>query len=447
MRFRESKVGSLNFYVAWVHSLADVPQELEAHDGVLESPELNQTMKTRLAKLLTAGWCFLSLAMVAGVAQNWTNTTTFGFENMRIYSSLNGMILYVPGATGSIYFSTNAGITWNTNNTPAVICNALAFSADGKRMVSLGNNISPLKSEIYTSTNGGALWVSNNAPNKYWSSVASSADGNKFVAAAGHVVSNFYPANTWGIYTFTNGWSSWISNNLPSKPWTCVASSADGNKLVATSVGSIYTTTNAGLSWVSNNVPNYYWVSVASSADGDKLVAAASSGLGNSQSALYTSTNGGTDWVFNNVLVGQVTVASSTDGDKLISVSRSGFVNTSTNAGATWISTLITNNVDWTFVTSSADGNRLAAIGARGSVFVSYSTPTPSLSIANIGSNTRLSWIIPSLPFTLQGNTDLTTTNWMDVTNQPILNLNNLENELALPLPPASIFYRLKSNP
>src|SRR5260370_27118813 len=69
---------------------------------------------------------------------------------------------------------------------------------------------------------------------------------------------------------------NWVSNNVPSYPWHCVSSSADGSALAAASghYGPIYTSTNSGVIWRTNNAPNYAWQSVASSADGTKMAAA-----------------------------------------------------------------------------------------------------------------------------------------------------------------------------
>src|SRR6266542_3032745 len=74
---------------------------------------------------------------------------------------------------------------------------------------------------------------------------------------------------------FSQVWTA--SSTAPNKEWWSVASSADGNKLVAVVYGEgIYTSTNAGLMWTSNNAPTRDWFSVASSTDGQKLVAAIS---------------------------------------------------------------------------------------------------------------------------------------------------------------------------
>ena len=60
-------------------------------------------------------------------------------------------------------------------------------------------------------------------------------------------------------------------------------------------------------------------------------------------------------------------------------------------------------------------------------------------------SGALLSWTIPSMDFTLQQNSDLTGTNWTDVTTLLVLNLTNLQNEVVVPLLSAgNRFYRLK---
>jgi hypothetical protein len=55
----------------------------------------------------------------------------------------------------------------------------------------------------------------------------------------------------------------------------------------------------------------------------------------------------------------------------------------------------------------------------------------------------KLSWIVPSTNFVMQQSSDLQ--NWADMTNQPALNLTNLQNEVILALPGSNVFYRLKT--
>jgi hypothetical protein len=63
-----------------------------------------------------------------------------------------------------------------------------------------------------------------------------------------------------------------------------------------------------------------------------------------------------------------------------------------------------------------------------------------------LGSDLLLSWIIPSQSFVPQQTADLITPNWTDVTNTPVLNLTNLQNQVVVPLLMSNQFFRLKSH-
>jgi hypothetical protein len=77
-------------------------------------------------------------------------------------------------------------------------------------------------------------------------------------------------------------------------------------------------------------------------------------------------------------------------------------------------------------------------------IYTSQTTPTPSLSLTPSGSNLVISWTVPSMDFTLQQNSDLSTTNWMDVPTPPVLNLTNLQNQVIVSPTNGNTFYRLK---
>ncbi len=65
------------------------------------------------------------------------------------------------------------------------------------------------------------------------------------------------------------------------------------------------------------------------------------------------------------------------------------------------------------------------------------------MNITPTNGNLTLSWIVPSTNFVMQQSPDLQ--NWADMTNQPVLNLANLQNEVILPPPGSNVFYRLKT--
>lgn len=203
------------------------------------------------------------------------------------------------------------------------------------------------------------------------------------------------------IYTSTNFGVSWRSNDVPQSGWQAVASSSNGKKLIAVSMGLFETTTNGGLSWTSNSAPaERVWDSVASSADGKKLI----TGIGGTADAgpIYISTNSGASWFTNDV-----------------------------------------PKSSWFGVCSSADGNRLAAATTK--IYASYTPARPTLAMRQTNGNATISWLVPSTNFVVQQNTDLSTTNWVDMTNIPVLNLTNLQDEVTVPRSESNTFFRLKT--
>src|SRR5262245_44849978 len=78
--------------------------------------------------------------------------------------------------------------------------------------------------------------------------------------------------------------------SAPSNSWYCIASSSDGSKLSAGfASGGVYTSTNGGTTWALTGSPTENWLSLASSANGDNLIAGA-------YVSLYISTNAGASW-------------------------------------------------------------------------------------------------------------------------------------------------------
>jgi hypothetical protein len=118
-----------------------------------------------------------------------------------------------------------------------------------------------------------------------------------------------------------------------------------------------------------------------------------------------------------------------------------GVVITSTNSGATWTTNAVPF-LEWNAVALSADGAKLvASIGypSTGPIYVSQTARPPVLNLS--ASDNVLSWLIPSLNFTLQQSPDLLL--WSAVTNPPVLNLTNLVNHVAVPPLGGNDFYRL----
>jgi hypothetical protein len=374
------------------------------------------------------------------LAQTWTQTSAPNSSWSAVASSADGTKLLAVAfgkSPSRIYISTNSGVSWTTNGAPNEMWGAIASSADGNTLVAsvafyLRTNV------IYVSTNAGATWTSNtNVPSLGF--FACSADGRKWIASAG----------SGGIYTSTNSGATWTSNNVPNGFWLCVASSADGTKLVAaeatnlaTYISHIYVSRDSGNTWILTSAPGLTWDSISTSADGKKLVASAALTAYTSP-AIYRSTDSGTSWVPASV-PGNTwsSVASSADGNKLVAAARYEPLYVSTNAGEIW-SLADSPSVGWQGVASSADGNKLVAIDESGGIWTSQTTPAPQMNITPTYGNFTLSWLVPSTNFVMQQSSDLGS--WTDMTNQPVLNLTNLQNEVMLSPSSSSGFYRLKT--
>lgn len=229
-----------------------------------------------------------------------------------------------------------------------------------------------------------------------------------------------------------------LSDELGNRPMKPV-------KLLVVAIIVCRTFTALAQTWKQTSAPINNWTSVASSADGFKLVAAASPG------GIYTSPDSGNTWSQTSVPANYVYfVASSADGCKLVAVAYGGIL-ISTNSVNTWsIQTNIIQNA-WSSVASSADGSKLVAVspnfgvGSNGEIWTLQTTATPVLNITAANTNLALSWIIPSTNFVLRQCTDLAAGDWSVVTNLPVLNLTNLQNQVTLPLPAGNAFFQLQT--
>jgi hypothetical protein len=214
-----------------------------------------------------------------------------------------------------------------------------------------------------------------------------------------------------GFWVSTNHGINWVSNALPDINAKTFAMSADGSKIVALSSyssngvwpGFIYVSTNTAVSWTTTSAPSNFWWEVASSADGSTLAAIATAGSRTTTGgSIYASTDGGITWVSNNASI-----------------------------------------TNWTAVAISADGSKLAASVYNGGVWVAQLTSAPQMDIAPATGGLKLSWILPSTNFVLQGSSDLSS--WTDLANPPVLNLTNLQDEVTLSPTNGNGFFRLKT--
>ena len=341
------------------------------------------------------------------------------------------------GASGPVYFSTDSGNTWSPfTNSPNYIWSAVAVSAGGGTIAAVSG------SAICSSTNWGQNWITNNISTANFLCIATAAGGKQLVAAG----RGGFGINSGPILISTNSGVSWKqTTNISFAVWNSIATSADGTQLVAVQGSKIFASTNAGLQWRQlSGAPNLSmsnWRSIASSADGKSLTAVAG-GLGGS--GIYISHDAGATWISNSLpsTADWGATTSSAGGAKLAIIGYNGWIYTSPDAGLTWISNNVPNRI-WQSAAYSADGKKLAVAESNGGIWISQATPIPQLICALSGNVLALSWQVPSTKFALQQSEDLIF--WSSKLDTPTLNLTNLNNELTLSPSNSSGFFRLIS--
>jgi hypothetical protein len=254
----------------------------------------------------------------------------------------------------------------------------VASSASGQKLAAVANNFPGLQNPnasasssglVWTSADAGATWTVRMAPGDApWSSIASSADGTKLVAVG--VGTQIWTSGDSGV--------TWLARDS-AREWDSVTMSADGSRIAAATLetiagssdGRIYTLAQApGAAFGEGNwVPQtevQMWRSIASSADGRKLVAAAHrDGATSPQAGVFTSDNYGVTWTPRTTpAVTAYRVASSADGTRLAMVERFGKIYTSADSGLTWSAGAFEGGFN--SVASSADGSVLVAVQANG---------------------------------------------------------------------------------
>ena len=415
-----------------------------------------------MKKPLLAAVVLIVTAQVGLFAQTW-NLTGAGTNDWEcIASSADGNTLIAGQWPGAVAVSTNAGATWMTAMTSGY-WNSVASSADGTKLLAAAANVgSSPPAGVFLSTNSGASWISNSLPPFYWGSVAMSADG-KTMAAVAPINSGFDEATICAVFCSTNSGKNWVSNSLyllgfGGQPTpVSVAMSAEGRKIFVVDPEEVSYSTNFGTSWMlMTNAPTTYgWASpsevIASSADGNTLIMCISENSF-TNAGVYLSTNCGSTWNLTSLpqTNGWGWVASSADG-KILMVSGTGFgapcpLCISTNSGATWT---INTNENWAGVACSADGGALVAVSASdanfdgnsGAIYRSQSIRSSLMSAAPSGDGLLVSWPIPSTDFVLEQSGDLD--NWSAVTNAPVLNMANLQEEVLVSATNGAGFYRL----
>jgi hypothetical protein len=180
----------------------------------------------------------------------------------------------------------------------------------------------------------------------------------------------------------------WRTPSLAQTNRVDILSSEDKTRIVVMVAdnGPIYSSTNSGMTWTVINTPGKYEFPLTVDLNGGGFIAAAT---------LYPSPENQTQ--------------------------------TATNSPAT----------NWYAVGSAPDGSKLV-------ITEDPSQPAPVLSITHSGGGVVVSWPAAFTGFVLQENKDLSSMNWVDVTD-PVKKVGE-DNQVLVSSPADNNFYRLKSH-
>jgi prepilin-type N-terminal cleavage/methylation domain-containing protein len=228
---------------------------------------------------------------------------------------------------------------------------SVASSDTTQRLVVGGNDY------VYTSSDYGVTWVTRDSIGINWWQVASSSNGQMLIAVGG----GGYGGTGGYIYTSSDYGENWLQRTSTLQDWSAVTSSYDGQYLAATIGGMggyIYTSSDFGATWTQRAV-NRSWANIVSSASGQYLVATKT----NYDYTLYTSSDYGVTWIERTLPStdgNAINVASSTSGQYLV-VNGGSYIYTSSDYGVTWIKGFGPRG--WESVEISGDGQYLVAVG------------------------------------------------------------------------------------
>lgn len=246
-----------------------------------------------------------------------------------------------------------AGRTWSTGLRRGN-WESIASSGDGRKLVAYDGT--PDAEAVYVSQDGGISW-NVSLKGKYPTALASSLDGNTLVAARflGELMVSIDGGATW-------------SARVMARRWRDVCVSADGGRIVAvvegTDLSAVLAISIDGGERFDEGIIKPSLSAIACSANGQGML------LATSNEGLFRSSSWGAGFEPSNPeVLNWRDVASSADGNRLAAAVHGGPIYVSTNGGASWERRGPVQA--WRSIAMSADGRRLAAVGDNTEVYVS----------------------------------------------------------------------------
>jgi photosystem II stability/assembly factor-like uncharacterized protein len=251
--------------------------------------------------------------------------TFYGIDSGRVTSlaidPANPRIIYMGGAEGGVWKSTNAGESWTPlgDSQVSLAIGSIAIDPNNSNTIYVGTGEENFSGDSYygagilKSTNGGATWTQ--LPGGFtgvpcggdWIGGVAIEPGNSNVLLA--AVDSCYYGQA-GIYRSTNGGVSWSPVYVPTNNWTpgtaVMFDPANANvAYAALYYGTVIKSTDAGLTWSlsagsgANSLPNSNVGRIAlamAPSSPSTLYAAIANNADSDLLGMYKTTDGGANW-------------------------------------------------------------------------------------------------------------------------------------------------------
>ncbi|HWQ32963.1 MAG TPA: BACON domain-containing carbohydrate-binding protein [Blastocatellia bacterium] len=234
-----------------------------------------------------------------------TRTGTWGDNSGRVTSIIvhpvNPNIVYISGAQGGVWRTTDNGATWTplTDDQPSLAMGALAFDPNNPNIIYAGTGEQNFSLDSYygngvlKSTNGGVTWAVQGAAvfarQTISRIVVSQSSGQTVLAAANG-----------GLYRSTDGGSTWTRVLAGVATDVIAAPGNGGTYYSAILAGGVFKSTDGGVSWtkLTNGLPgsNFGRVHLTISSAAPNTLLASFTARDNTLEGLYRTTDGGAGW-------------------------------------------------------------------------------------------------------------------------------------------------------